>query len=120
MILHFNKYRKRFTTLILASYLLLVTISILHYHHINIQAGNYQLSRNSDSNSFDAFDKLDDVTHECTIQHFTETIINYNFLTVLDVIKETSVQNISFKEIIQLTQSPVDYNNPLRAPPVNS
>jgi hypothetical protein len=120
MILKFTKYRKSFTAVILASYLLLVSISILHYHHINIQAGNYAIANNSNSNSFDAFDKLDDITHECTIQHFTETIINYNFLSVLNVIKETSVQNISFKEIIRLTQSPVDYNNPLRAPPVNS
>lgn len=120
MIFNFNKYRKRYATAILASYLLLVAISIFHYHHINIQTGNYEITSDSQGNFFDAFDKIVDITHECTVQHFTETIINYNFITVFDVIKETCVQNISVIEIIRLPQAPHFNDNPLRAPPLFS
>ena len=120
MIFSFSKYRRRYAASILASYLLLVSISILHYHHINIQAGYYDVTSSSRETSADLFDRLDDITHECTIQHFTETIINYNFITVFNVIKETGEQNISFKEIIRLPQFPLDSNNHLRAPPLFS
>jgi hypothetical protein len=120
MIFKFTKYRKSYAAVILASYLLLVSISILHYHNIDIQTGNYNVTTNSQSSSRDAFDTLDDITHECTIQHFTNTIINYNFITVFDVIKETSEQNISFTGKLILPQSPSYNSNQLRAPPLFS
>lgn len=120
MNLKFNKYRRQYAGVILASYLMLITISILHYHKIDLQSGNYSISSDKQKSACDPSDKLDDVTHECTIQHFTETIINFNFIPVFNAAKEITVQNISFKEIIRLLHSPVDYNNPLRAPPLFS
>jgi hypothetical protein len=120
MIFKFDKYRKRYAAVILGSYLLLVCISILHYHHIDIQSGNFNVTNESQSSSGDAFDTLDDFTHECTIQHFTNTIINYSFITVFNVIKETSEQNISFTRKIILPQAPLYNNNQLRAPPLFS
>ena len=120
MIFNFNKYRKRYATVILASYLLLVSISILHYHHINIQMGNYDINTGSNDTCNDPFDKLVDSTHECATQQFTNTVINYNFVTVFNVTKETSVQLIFFKEVIRLPRVPFHNNNPLRAPPLFS
>jgi hypothetical protein len=118
MILNFNKYRKRYAIAILAAYLLLVSISVLHYHHINIQTGDYEITTDKQNTCNDFFDKFVDITHECTIQHFTDTIINYNFITVFNVIKETNEQNISIKEIIKLPQAPLYNNNCFRAPPL--
>jgi len=117
---NFNKYRKVYAIGALAAYLLLVSISILHYHHINIQLGKYEISSECQGNFSDPFDKLVDLTHECTIQHFTNTIINYNFITVFDVIKESGEQNITIKEVLRLPQAPLDNSNPLRAPPLFS
>ena len=82
--------------------------------------GNYEISGNSQGNFNDPFDKLVDITHECTIQHFTNTIINYNFITVFEVIKESGEQSIAFKEVLRLPQAPLDNSNPLRAPPLFS
>jgi hypothetical protein len=120
MFSNFNKHKKKYAALILAAYVLLVSISILHYHHINVQTGNYAIQCDSQRPSGDVFDKFVDITHECTIQHFTETIINYSFIAVFNVIPETSVQNFSFKEIVMLLVAPHDSSNPFRAPPLFS
>lgn len=120
MLFNLNKYRKLYAITALTAYLLLVSISVLHYHHINIQMGKYEVGSENQGNFNDPFDKLVDITHECTIQHFTDTVINYNFISVFDILKETDGQNISFKEILRLPQTPFDNNNPLRAPPLFS
>lgn len=120
MFFNLNKYRRRYTAVILASYLVLVSISILHYHNIDIQAGNYAITSGGSRTASDPFDKMDDITHECTLQHFANTIINYNFITIFDIIKETAEVNFAFKEILKLPGAPLDYNNPLRAPPLFS
>jgi hypothetical protein len=112
-----NKYRKRCAIAVLAAYLLLVSISILHYHHINIQTGNFEINSTSQNTCNDVFDKIIDITHECTIQHFTETIINYNFAAIFNVIIENGEQNIFINEIPRIPQAPIFNNNPLRAPP---
>jgi len=117
MTLNFNKYRKRYAVAILAAYLLLVSISILHYHQVDIQTGNYEINSDSKSACNDPFDKLVDITHECAIQHFTDTVINYNFITIFNITKETGEQNISLKEILPLPQAPLYNDNRFRAPP---
>ena len=102
MIFGLNKYRKKLTAVILTSYLLLVSVSILHYHHIDMQMGNYNFTRSSNDTCNDPFDKLVDITHECAVQQFTSTVINYNFITVFNVTKETSVQNLFVEKITKL------------------
>jgi hypothetical protein len=82
--------------------------------------GNYDISAGSNDTCNDPFDKLVDITHECAIQQFTSTVINYNFVTVFNVTKETSVQNIFIKEIVKLSRAPFQSNNPFRAPPLFS
>jgi hypothetical protein len=120
MIFRLNKYRKKLTTVILASYLLLVSVSILHYHHIDLQLGNYNFARSSNDTCNDPFDKLVDNSHECAVQQFTSTVINYNFITVFNVTKETSVQSLFVEEISKLPSAPIFISNPFRAPPLFS
>lgn len=79
--------------------------------------GNYSINSGSNDTCNDPFDKLVDITHECAIQHFTETVINYNFITVFNITKESCEQSISFIEILRLPPTPFYSNNPFRAPP---
>lgn len=109
-------YRKRFAAVMLVSYLLLVSLSIFHYHHVSIQEGSYKLVNDGGSNS-DPFDKLVDLTHECTIQQFASTVLNFNFSSVFNIVKNIRVENISLN-IIDNFHSETHFNgNPHRAPP---
>jgi hypothetical protein len=118
--LNFTKYRKRYASAILAAYLMLVSISILHYHHINIQTGYFQISEDNEKACNDVFDQIVDITHECAIQHFTDTIITYNFTPLFNVTKEIAEQRIALREIPRPPQAPVYNNNHFRAPPIFS
>ena len=112
-----HKYRSIFSSVLLFSYLFLVTITIFHHHNVDIQFGNLSFSTSSSTNYNGPFDKLIDLTHNCSVQQFAGTILNYTHLPNI-----TSNQNlvsksgISFKSQ-KLPQTKNYSNNPLRAPP---
>ncbi len=116
MISILNKYRKNYSYIILASYLFLIALTVFHYHHVDIQNGNSKIENNNGSQN-DPFDKIIDLTHECTIQQFANTVINYDFTGVFNLINIKTAQSFSFDKILRLTARPIYNSNPHRAPP---
>ena len=119
MIFNLDKYRRKFASVVLVSYLFLVSLTIFHYHHVNIQNGNYRLENNCGATGSNPLDKRDDLTHECTIQQFANTILNYSFTTVFNIIENTGKQDFSLNEILPPTSLPHYNSNPHRAPPLS-
>ena len=110
------KYRNQYASLILASYLVLVGLTIFHFHHVDIENGYYKIV-NEGSGETNPFDKIIDLTHECTVQQFANTVINYNFIGIFNLINNNVEQNFSFDKTSYI-QTPLLYNsNPHRAPP---
>ncbi len=114
-----SKYRKYMTATFLASYVFFIGLTIVHYHHINIQNGNYKLLANN-SSSKNLFDGLVDVTHECTVQQIANTILDFNFTADFNIIKEKSDFDILNNEIVKLPSNILDSSNPHRAPPIST
>jgi hypothetical protein len=114
---YFIKYNKQYSYLFLASYLLLVSLTIFHYHHVNIQSGFYNYESRTESDNPGPFDKQIDFTHECTVQQFTSTVLNYSFNGIF--ISERDVKpQVYIPIVIEILPTNLHYNsNPLRAPP---
>ncbi len=117
MKLNYQKYRKHYAAVMLLSYLLLVSLSIFHYHHVDLQEGNFKIESGCTDTGSNPFDKEIDLTHECTIQLFTHSVLDYNFKTEFNIVQNRGEQEFSFNEIIQHPSNIHYYNNPLRAPP---
>jgi hypothetical protein len=116
MINKIDKYRSRYAWVILASYLVLVGLTIFHYHHVNIENGCYKIVNDGGSET-NPFDRIIDLTHECTVQQFANTVIIYNFSGIFNLINNKVEQNFSFDKTLYF-QTPLLYNsNPHRAPP---
>ncbi len=111
-----SKYQKYISAIFLASYILFIGITIIHYHHIDIQNGNFRFIDN-DEFQVNLFDKLVDITHECTIQQFANTILDFNFKADLNLIKDNSKFDFINSEVIELPNYSIHNSNPLRAPP---
>ncbi len=118
MKLNYHKYRKEFAAVMLLSYLFLISLSICHYHHVDIIEGNYSLENGCAGTDSNPFDKLIDSTHECMIQQFAHTVLDYNHIKVFNFVQNTGEQEFSIKEI---NQHPLDSHydsNPHRGPPL--
>jgi len=118
MKLNYHKYRKEFAALTLLSYLFLVALSIFHYHHVDILEGNYALESSFPDTGSNPFDKLIDSTHECTIQQFASTVINYSFTNVFDIVITDRGQSFNKNKPLLLESEPHYNSNPHRAPPL--
>ena len=116
---NFNKYTNRYAYLFLAAYLFLVSLTVLHYHHIDIQLNLIKIENNSGTGTGGPFDKLVDATHECMIQQFTSTVLNYSFNAVLVSDLNVKPQIFVSKEILKISSGILYNNNPLRAPPLS-
>ena len=111
------KYRKRYITALLLPYLFLVGLSILHYHHVDIQLGNYKIERHVNEGTANPLDSRDDLTHECVIMQFARTVLNYSFSSTLSFIKNTGEENFQLVKVFSFSFK-LHYNsNPHRAPP---
>ncbi len=111
-----NKYRRKLAAIFLIAYIFFIGLTVIHYHHIDLQNGNFKIV-NNDGDESNPFDKIIDLTHECTVQQFANTVINYNFFPAISLINNTSFQDFSNDEIL-IFPSNLHYNsNPLRAPP---
>ena len=111
------KYRNKYTAALLLPYLFLVGLSILHYHNVDIQIGNYKLVNQTNDGTTNPLDPREDLTHECTIMQFATTVLNFNFSSVLSFIKNSGVENISFTTETNYTYVTHFNSNPHRAPP---
>ncbi|MCL5029394.1 MAG: hypothetical protein M1480_10320 [Bacteroidetes bacterium] len=118
MKLRIIKYRKLFANIFLATYILFIGLTIIHYHHIDIQNDNYKIV-NTNGTESNLFDKLVDLTHECTVQQFASTIIDFNFAAVFNSFEDKSEQEFLKNEIIKLPSFTQYNNNPHRAPPTS-
>ena len=117
MILIERKYRKKYAALMLFSYLFLVTLSILHYHHVDIQEGNYYFISNTQNGGSGPFDKLIDGTHECTIQQFASTVLDYDYIFTPLQINNAGEEEFKVNKIIFHQVKPYYQSKRLRAPP---
>ena len=72
------KYSRYYSYLFLSAYLLLIAITVFHYHNVDLVEGNYQLECTGNSSS-GPFDRLIDLNHECLITQFSSTVININY-----------------------------------------
>lgn len=113
------KYKRFISSTFLFSYIFLIALSVFHYHHVNIQNDSYKIV-NEKSSEANPFDKLVDLTHECTIQQFASTVSNYNHVVPLASIRNIGEQCFTLSEYKKNLFSSTDENNPLRAPPLNS
>ncbi len=114
---HFDKYQKHYSYLFLAAYLFLLSLTVFHYHHIDITSNNFKIETDTGLNSGGPFDKLVDINHECMIQQFTRTVLNYSFNANLAVQKYIEPQVFAPKEIKTFPNHNHFNCNPLRAPP---
>jgi len=112
-----DKYRQRYAVTLLLPYLFLVGLSIFHYHNIDIQNGNYKLINHTNEGRTNPLDSREDLTHDCTIMQFANTVLNYNFTSVLGFIKNTGVENISVNVKVYFNYELHFNSNPHRAPP---
>ena len=79
----------------LFSYLFLVSLTIFHYHHVDMNEGNYAFANYSDTGE-SPFDKIIDLTHECMIQQFAGTVINLTHLDGLNLLRLNNSEKFSF------------------------
>ncbi len=112
-----EKYRRLYTAALLAPYLFLVGLSILHYHNIDIQNGNYKLVNQVNEGSANPLDPREDLTHNCTIMQFAGTLLVYNFSSVLGFIKNSGEEYLPSIAKITFIFVPHYNSNPHRAPP---
>lgn len=113
-----NKYRKKITYSVLFPYLFLVSLTIFHYHHVDIQNGNYKFENDVSRTNSNPLDSRDDLTHECMVQQFASTVIDYNFTHVFKFVQKYYKQDYSFFNIISLQPKPHYNSNQHRAPPI--
>lgn len=116
MTFEFHKYRKRYASIALFSYMFLVALTIFHYHHVDLQEGHYSIESGQETEA-GPFDKIIDLTHECTIHQFANTVINFNLVADLNLLKVTSEHESSLIEIVKQPTNPHYNSNPHRAPP---
>ena len=110
------KYRRKYAYAALFSYLFLVSLTIFHYHHVDMVEGNYSVESSSGTEQ-SPFDKLIDVTHECTVQQFAGTVINLNYSEELNIINVVNEEKFLFNEKEIHYYAPRYNGNPHRAPP---
>jgi hypothetical protein len=110
------KYKQLISGIFLFSYAFLILLGVFHFHHVDIQDNSFRIAKEKNTES-DPFDKLIDLTHECTVQQFASTVSNYTHITPLSLIKNIGEQDFVSKEYKKYLSILFDENNPLRAPP---
>ena len=113
------KYRRKFAALLLFSYLFLLTLTVLHYHHVNMDKGDVQIQLGGGGGS-SPFAKIIDLTHECTVQQFANTVLNYSFTGVFNIIENKGGQEFLFDDEVSIPLKSFSHSNGLRAPPALS
>lgn len=114
----YHKYRKQYAVTMLFAYLFLVSLTVLHYHHIDIQEGNFKIETGCADTTTNPFDKEVDLTHECTVQVVAHSVWDFNFNTTFNFVIVIGEQQFTINEIVQSPSNPHFKNNPLRAPPL--
>ncbi len=117
MIFNYHKYRKLFAALMLLSYIMLVSLSIFHYHHVDLQEGSLKIENGCAESAPNPFDRLIDFTHECTIQQFAHTVLDFNYIAIFNSVQNSGEQEFITKDIIQYPSYSHFNSNPFRAPP---
>ena len=111
------KYKRHYSSLLLSGYLFLVALSVFHYHHINLQNGNYKIESNSQANSDAPIDKILGLESECVVTHFAGTISIISYVPKIISGIDNSAVYISLENYDKLLYTKLSKNNLLRAPP---
>jgi hypothetical protein len=111
------KYKKEYSYLLLSGYLFLVGLSVFHYHHINLENGNYKVESSQQGNSEIPIDKLLGLDNECIVTHFASTISNISYVPKIVSGIDNNEVYISFENPDKLPHIKLSKNNLLRAPP---
>ncbi len=119
MIFSKYKYRRKYAALLLFSYLFLLSLTVLHYHHVNLDKGDVRVELDGGGGT-SPFAKIIDLTHECTVQQFANTVLNYSFTGVFNVIENRGGQEFLFDEPTRIPIKSYFNSNALRAPPAIS
>jgi len=111
------KYRRNFSYLFLSAYLFFLALTILHYHHINIQNGNFKVERHLDDQIQSHPDKLLEIYGECLVLHFSSTIDNISYIPYINIKKLDNKTYLHFKYPNKIPKQEIGWENHLRAPP---
>ncbi len=121
MLKQINKHKRPAAIALLSVYLSFIALTIIHYHHIDLQEGNgYGLTQNTEPNSPDPFNKQIDLTHDCTVQLFSASIINFSFIPLIKTEVNAGCQKLTLNDNNKLPARTNHSKISLRAPPVNS
>jgi hypothetical protein len=115
-----KKYRRSLSGLFLVSYLFLISLTVFHHHHVSIQNGDLNFVNTTGSAQDSPFDKLIDLTHDCTILQFAYTVIDYSFTSVYSSTETPNEQPLTFSKERKILFKPLLRKNSLRAPPISA
>ncbi len=115
----YQKYQRAFGISLLIPYLFLVAVTIFHYHHVDIRAGNYGISNSTAQGNDSPFDKLIDLSHNCSVQQFSGTVLNFTYVVSYNTEKNKFVQSVSIIQNEKLILQTDSKDNSLRAPPLS-
>ena len=110
-----QKYKRRISSITLAGYLIVITLSILHYHKYDLNEPKAFTTENSES----VFYKSDLTSgFDCAIQHNISQLHNFNLATEasLDLVVQ-NVEKFSPSDSNNLVPAKLSFPNQLRAPP---
>ena len=77
------KYSRYHGYLFLSAYLFLISLTVFHYHNVDILEGNYRIESDSGNSAATPFDRLIDLNHECLVTQFSSTVLNINYAPML-------------------------------------
>lgn len=114
---NFNKYKRHYSYIFLGAYLFLISLTIFHYHHYDFWQGNYNLEQTPQDQSTNPFDKFFNLTGECIVSHFINTIDNISYVPILTSESINSEIYFSLCNRNKIPKQEFNYKHHLRAPP---
>jgi hypothetical protein len=113
-----DKYRFIAVWIFLLTYLFLIGLSTLHYHHYEIDNRNILSSESPRSSVFN--DIIQDYTGNCVVHHFSNTLLNYYFSSSEVTKIKPPVSEFPKAPVFHFYTVSIFSSPSLRAPPVNS
>ena len=112
-----TKYKRRSSYVLLLTYIFIFTLSVFHYHHIDLKNGNYYYTEESEKQSGISIDEIVGLSNECIVTHFTSTISNLNYFPEIISGENNHGVYTSLESPHKISFVVLFRNNPLRAPP---
>lgn len=110
-----HKYKRRISSLILACYLIVITLGIFHYHKYDLNKPKAFTTENTESGFYKT-----DITSgfDCVVQQNISQLHNFSFEFNISInFFIQNVENFSPPESTRLIPFTISFSNQLRAPP---